>query len=144
MALQAKFYNCAAAPNTLDKTYTPANASNVTINNYEPISDIAGYLYLSSGKISFNYLLLNGKYYFVGPREYMSNGMCRVRLDEDVLETFKAGIKALGVVVGRNQVYKAAEMYDEQLRTLQRTAAYCKILGSFAYDMTSKILVTVG
>lgn len=144
MALTAKFYNCADAPNTFNKTFTPANASSVTIRNYEPLNDVSGYLYLTSGRINFNYILLNSKYYFVGSREYLTNGICRIYLQEDVLQTFKSGINALPVVVGRNKVWKATEMYDQELRTLQRSASYCHVLGSFTYDMSSKILVTVG
>lgn len=144
MAFQAKFYNCSDAPNTLHKTLTPASPSNVTIRNYEPVNDVSGYLYLTSGKITFNYILLNSKYYFVGPREYLTNGLCRVTLTEDVLQTFKTGIEALPVVVGRNKDWKATEMFDPELRTLQRSASFVHILGSFSYDMSEKILVTVG
>lgn len=144
MALQAKFYNCADAPNTFNKTFTPAAAASVNIYNYEPINDIRGYLYLSSGNLTFNYILMNGKYYFLGPHEYMTNGMLRVEITEDVLQTYKTAISALPVVVGRNKLYKAAEMVDPELRTLARTQAFSKVLGSFDYDLANKILVTVG
>ena len=144
MSLTAKFYNCADAPNTFEKTLTPANPNAVVISNYETINDITGYLYLQSGKINFNYILLNGKYYFVGPREYLTNGMCRVFLSEDVLQTFKSGISDLPVVVARNKVWKATEMFDGELRTLARTACFSKVIGTFSYDLSNKILVTVG
>lgn len=144
MALTASFYNCSDAPNTFNKTITPATAAAVTISNYEPINDLSGHLIISSTRASFNYMLLNGKYYFLGPREYMTNGLLSIYCEEDVLQTCKAAIAALPVVVGRNQVWKATEMYDPQLRTLQRSAAYVKKIGSFAYNTSEKILVTVG
>lgn len=143
--MTCNLYRNNSAPNTLDKNLTALGGS-VTVRNYEAVNDISGYLYMSnsSNNTGANYLKLNNKYYFIGPREYLTNGLMRMFIEEDVLQTFKDQIKALPVVVGRNKVWKATEMYDAQLHSLQRTAVYVKKLGTFSYDMSSKILVTVG
>lgn len=78
----------------------------VTINGYEPINDLEGYLILSPAHVhssvdnvdtEFNYysFKINGKtkYFMVTSREAMTGGRCRVNLYQDVLKTWWDEIK---------------------------------------------------
>lgn len=143
MAQQIKFYKCSDDPKVLDKSITNETTA-ATLNNFEPISDITGSVIVQSSRLDYNYCILNGRYYFITERERTTNGMLKLYLREDVLYTYRAAIKALPVVVGRNKLYKATELFDPELRTLARTQCFAKVIGSFTYDVSKKILVTVG
>lgn len=143
MAQTIAFYKCSDDPKVLDKSITNGTTA-ATLNNYEPISDITGSVIVQSSRLDYNYCLLNGRYYFITERERTTNGMLKLYLREDVLYTYRAAIKALPVVVGRNKLYKATELFDPELRTLARTQCFAKVIGSFTYDVSKKILVTVG
>ena len=143
MSISIQFYKCADDPRVLDKTLTNETTS-ATLDNYEPVSDITGYITVQSSRLDYNYCKINGKYYFITEKQRQTNGMLRLYLREDVLYTYRAAIKALPVVVGRNKLYKATELFDPELRTLARTQCFAKVVGSFSYDVSKKILVTVG
>lgn len=87
--MTAKFYLCNCPPEVIDKTTSLTGETSASVANYEPIDDISGYLYMGSSFDNFNYCKLENKYYFIGPREFLTNGLCRIHLTEDVLYTHK-------------------------------------------------------
>lgn len=105
--MTANFYKIDCPRSVIDKSgHYAASSLNVSISPYEPIDDISGYIITSGTYDSYNYVSINNlngrtRYYFVGPREVMTGGRCRIRLDEDVLMTWKDTIMNTPCVVGR-------------------------------------------
>ena len=145
--MNAQFFKFDGDPKILDKTFSEST-NIVLIKPYQPVSDLRGFIVVSDDFENYNYCKIEiagrWKSFFISGRSIDTAGRLTLSLDIDVLETFKNEIKKLPVVVGRNQLFKATEMFDPQLRTLQRTAAFVKIIGRFSYDASQKILVTVG
>ena len=80
-------------------------ATILTINAYEPINDLEGYLILSptNSANDYNYysFTINGKtkYFMVTSKEAMTGGRCRVNLYQDVLKTWASEIEDFECIV---------------------------------------------
>ena len=77
----------------------------ITINAYEPLNDLEGYLILSETASANNYnyysFEINGKtkYFMVTSKEAMTGGRCRVNLYQDVLKTWWNEIKNFKCII---------------------------------------------
>lgn len=79
--------------------------TDVTINAYEPLNDLEGYLILSetASANDYNYysFTINGKekYFMVTSKEAMTGGRCRVNLYQDVLKTWWNEVKEFVCII---------------------------------------------
>lgn len=145
--MNATFFRCTCPPDVVDKSdYLTASSGIVTIRNYEAIDDISGYLYCSAAYDAYNYCALDGKYYFIGPREMMPAGIVRLHLQEDVLHTHRSTILNTDALVSRANA--GANPYfagDLPVLTFQRNSESAQ--PALEYDHDGKlyfVLVTAG
>ena len=81
------------------------NGTAVTINAYEPLNDLEGYLILSetasANDCNYYSFTINGKekYFMVTSKEAMTGGRCRVNLYQDVLKTWWDEIKEFDCII---------------------------------------------
>lgn len=105
--MTATFYKIDCPITVLDKTSLLSNqAQAVTIEPYEPIDDLRGYIITSSTYDDDNYVKIDSvagkdRYYFVTGRELMTAGRCKIMLEEDVLMTWHSVIEDTECVISR-------------------------------------------
>ena len=123
--MQVKFYTVTSHPNTIGKSFS-GTSDKITIKPYEPIDALNGYIIVDKDNEIWNYCVLfhdalfpgmpTGtppvspmysneviKMYFIVDKEYLPGGNVRLKLHEDVLETYKEQILSLPAIIGRTQ-----------------------------------------
>lgn len=113
--MTAVFYKCACPKNVVDKIGYLTQIRSTSVAPYEPLDDLNGYLIVDgnhkesgnttaedeSDYVKLSDITGNDRYYFIISRELMTGGRCKMRLEEDVLMTWKNIIKEANCVIDR-------------------------------------------
>lgn len=141
-------YNTISNPKSLTKDLT--NSITIeTINPYEPVSDLEGYVIVNynSAYENMNYAAYDNDFYFIVDREKMIGGKMKLYLRMDVLMSFSTDIVNCPIVVLRSEVTSKHNAYiQDGLRVTyaDRKVVTYPIGDLTAQDEYSYILVTVG
>lgn len=136
-------YNTTSNPKALNKDLT--NSIEIqTINPYEPVSDLEGYVIVNynSNYENMNYAKYDNDYYFIVDREKMIGGKMKLYLRMDVLMSFQTGIKNCDCVFERSENLFNNYIVDEKQPTSDTMTSNIT-LGSFEWDDTLTF-ITVG
>lgn len=108
-------YKCNCPDNVVDKTDYIANEKVLsTFSAYEAIDDLSGYIILGSDSDAYDYVKIGNitgqtRYYFVTAREAMPGQRCKLKLDEDVLMTWKTVIMDTKGLIERCNTFGGTE-----------------------------------
>lgn len=95
---------------------------------------------------AFNYVYIEtfGRYYFVNDVVVVRNGLLRISLTVDVLESFSAAILAQNVIIDKNTTPNELYLPDENLLTLVKTKTDILNFPSGLLESGEFILITAG
>lgn len=139
-------YNNASDDIALDKTLTQIAQAEGVLHNKKNSMDMTirlpGDQYNNVVAANYVYLDTYGRYYFRDSFD-IENNTVTVNLREDVLSTFKAGIRANNCTVLRNASLSNAYMLDDKYRVLGYRNIVTKEFPS-GFENDTIILMTVG
>lgn len=108
--------SCNDSPIKVNKAFTIV-ATLTTTKPYEPLNDLEGFVIIDYTASNFNYVLINGKYYFVTSREKLNGRNLQLNLKEDVLSTWKNFCNSVTVLPDRASFNFNSYMYDDQQKS---------------------------
>ena len=157
--MKAIFFTITDYPNSIMKHYT-ANTAEISIQPYEPVNDLDGFIITSKLYYDYNYVKLSWeakdsmdgnsditieRYYFITSKELMTGERLKMNLHEDVLQTFADSIYKLPAIVGRTQSgYINANLVSDMPTENFKETEFLKIGSELAYDSSHLVLVTSG
>lgn len=100
----AKFYQTTSKRNEVNKNLTMETQYTVRITS-QAEDIIKPTLEMESAHSWFNYVLLNGRYYYIVKRETLLNNRQKLYLDEDVLSTWYHRCDISGVIESSSKGY---------------------------------------
>lgn len=109
---------------------TLKDQTSVTINAYEPLDELRGYIIVSPTYEAYNYVQIGSVYYFVTDRRFDTAGRLICELREDVLMTLKS------------QAYNLDCIFDRTTTTKLMQAAIPDSLPVQGYKMTTEYTLT--
>lgn len=109
--MTAQFYKCQDDYRVCNKTLGNVVTNLTLIEPYSPLSDITGFIIVSYDPEGYkcNYVVLNGKNYFITDRELLNGNRMRIILHVDVLMNMDR--TKVSVIPARSEFVEESNMY---------------------------------
>ena len=134
-------------PNKLNKSFT-VNATLDCVFKEE--TDVVNPIilvemdYASMVACNYAYIPTNRRFYYITDVTSVSNALCTLSLEVDVLMSFKTDIRSLSGIVERNTYQFNTYQEDNQLSRLKKTQIQTKAFNHTFVPYTSTVLTLVG
>ena len=134
-------------PNKLNKSFTV----NTTLDCvFKDETDVVNPIilvemdYASMVACNYAYIPTNRRFYYITDVTSVSNALCTLSLEVDVLMSFKTDIRSLSGIVERNTYQFNTYQEDGQLSRLKKTQIQTKAFNHTFVPYTSTVLTLVG